>query len=53
MAPFKDVVRSDLDVTDQLVDRMLCLPITSEIPAETIEYICGVVKHELTDLVRD
>ena len=53
MAPFKDVARSDLDVTDQLVDRMLCLPITSEIPAETIEYICGVVKHELTDLVRD
>ena len=51
MAPFKDVSRSNMDVTDQLADRMLCLPITSEIPSETIEYICGVVKHELADLV--
>jgi dTDP-4-amino-4,6-dideoxygalactose transaminase len=51
MAPFKHLVRSELDVTDQLADKMLCLPITNEIPTATIDYICGALRHELDDLV--
>ena len=51
MAPFKHLVRSELDVTDQLADKMLCLPITNEIPTATIDYICRALKHELGDLV--
>jgi dTDP-4-amino-4,6-dideoxygalactose transaminase len=51
MAPFKHLVRSALEVTDQLADKMLCLPITNEIPTATIDYICGALMHELDDLL--
>jgi len=51
MAPFKHLVRSKLEVTDQLADKMLCLPITNEIPTATVDYICGALTHELDDLV--
>jgi dTDP-4-amino-4,6-dideoxygalactose transaminase len=51
MAPFKHLVRTELEVTDQLADKMLCLPITNEIPAATIDYICGALRQELDDLV--
>ncbi len=52
MAPFKNLVRSELDISEQLADTMLCLPITSEIPEATVDYICGVLKHELDDILR-
>lgn len=50
MGPFKDLRRGELEVTEQLVDSMLCLPITSEIPESTTEYVCGVLSHELAQL---
>jgi dTDP-4-amino-4,6-dideoxygalactose transaminase len=52
MAPFKDLARSELEVTEQLIDTMLCLPITSEIPEATVDFICGVLKEELADILR-
>lgn len=48
MAPFKQHVRLELEVTDQLADKTLCLPITNEIPEATTEYVIGVFKHELS-----
>jgi len=47
-----NLVRSELDTSEQLADTMLCLPITSEIPEATVDYICGVVKQELDDILR-
>jgi perosamine synthetase len=52
MAPFKDLARSELGISEHLADKMLCLPITSEIPEATVDYICGVLKQELDDILR-
>lgn len=51
MSPFKHLVRSELEVTTQLADRMLSLPITNEIPESTTEHVIDVLKHELDDLL--
>lgn len=51
MSPFKHLVRSELEVTDRLADRMLSLPITNEIPESTTAHVIDVLKHELADLV--
>jgi perosamine synthetase len=53
MSPFKHLVRNDLEVTNQLADRMLSLPITNEIPESTTEHVIAVLKHELRDLVAE
>ncbi|MDT5013423.1 MAG: perosamine synthetase [Mycobacterium sp.] len=39
MSPFKHLVRNDLEVTNQLADRMLSLPITNEIPEWTTVHV--------------
>jgi dTDP-4-amino-4,6-dideoxygalactose transaminase len=51
MAPFKHLAPAELEVTEQLAGRTLCLPITNEIPESTTEFICGALKYELRDLV--
>jgi perosamine synthetase len=51
MSPFKHLVRTELEVTNRLADRMLSLPITNEIPESTTEHVIAVLKHELRDLV--
>ena len=50
MAPFKHLAHTALEVTEELAGRMLCLPITNEIPKSTTEFICGALKHELRNL---
>jgi dTDP-4-amino-4,6-dideoxygalactose transaminase len=50
MAPFKHLVRTPLEVTDQFADCMLSLPITNELPQSTAEYVIGVLRDELEDL---
>lgn len=51
MAPFKHLVRSDLEVTDRLADCMLSLPITNELPESTTRHVIDVLRYELRDLV--
>ena len=51
MAPFKHLVRNELEVTERLADRMLSLPITNEIPESTAEFVVGVLEYELKDLL--
>ena len=51
MSPFKHLVRAPLEVTDQLADRMLSLPITNEIPESTTQHVIDVLRFELEDLV--
>lgn len=53
MSPFKHLVRTELEVTNRLADRMLSLPITNEIPESTTEHVIAVLKHELRDLVAE
>jgi dTDP-4-amino-4,6-dideoxygalactose transaminase len=50
MGPFKQFAHTTLEVTEQVAGKMLCLPITNEIPESTTEFICGALEHELRNL---
>ena len=52
MRPFAGFTRAPLPVTDELIDKVVCLPITNEIPDATVQAVAEVVAFELDAIAR-
>jgi dTDP-4-amino-4,6-dideoxygalactose transaminase len=47
MPPLAGHARGDLRVTDDIADRVLCLPVTNEIPDDTVRFVAATAAYEL------
>lgn len=52
MRPFVGLTRVPLPVTDALADKVICLPITNEIPDATVQTVAETVAFELDAIAR-
>lgn len=52
MPPFANLRCAPLPVTEHLADKVICLPISNEIPDATVQTVAEAVAFELNDLLR-